>query len=64
MEQFFNYFAGGGFSITMTILVMAVVFLFVVLMMFFPTLTKYVFPNFGYMHYANYLPLKNVYNDN
>ena len=64
MEQFFNYFAGGGFSITMTILVMAVIFLFVVIMMFFPTLTRYVFPNFGYSHYANYLPFKNVYNDN
>ena len=32
--------------------------------MYFPTLTRYVFPNFGYSHYANYLPYKNVYNDN
>ena len=63
MEGFFGYFAGGGYSITMTILVMVVVFLFIILMMYLPALTKRVFPNFGYAHYANYLPFKTVYTD-
>ena len=63
MDGFFNYFAGGGYSITMTVLVMAVVFVFIVLMMFLPALTRRIFPNFGYMHYAQYLPFKRVFND-
>ena len=64
MNEFFNYFAGGGYSITMTILVMAVIFVFIILMMYIPSLSKYVFPRFGYRSYANYLPFKTVYNDN
>ena len=64
MEGFFDYFAGGGYSITMTILVMAVLFVFIILMMYLPALTRRIFPNFGYTHYANYLPFKKVYSDN
>ena len=64
MNEFFNYFAGGGYSITMTILVMAVIFVFIVLMLYIPSLSRRIFPSFGYRHYANYLPFKNVYNDN
>lgn len=64
MEGFFEYFAGGGYSITMTVLVMVVIFLFIVLMMYLPVLTRRIFPKFGYVHYANYLPFKTVYNDN
>jgi len=64
MEDFFKYFAGGGYSITMTILVMVVLFIFIVLMMYLPALTKRIFPNFGYSRYSNYLPFKKVYNDN
>ena len=63
MEEFFRYFAGGGYSITMTILVMAVLFVFIVLMMYLPALTKRIFPNFGYARYSSYLPFKKVYND-
>ena len=64
MDGFFDYFAGGGYSITMTILVMVVLFLFIVLMIYLPTLARRVFPRFGYIHYANYLPFKRVFNDN
>ncbi len=64
MNEFFNYFAGGGYSITMTILVMLSVFVFILLMLFIPSLTHRIFPRFGYNHYANYLPFKTVYNDN
>ena len=63
MDGFFEYFAGGGYSITMTILVMAVLFVFIILMMYLPVLTRRIFPNFGYARYANYLPFKKVYND-
>ena len=64
MNEFFNYFAGGGYSITMTILVMAVIFVFIILMLYIPSLSRRIFPSFGYRHYANYLPFQNVYNDN
>ena len=64
MNEFFNYFAGGGYSITMTILVMAVIFVFIILMLYIPSLSRRIFPSFGYRHYASYLPFKNVYNDN
>ena len=64
MEGFFEYFAGGGYSITMTILVMAVLFVFIVLMMYLPALTRRIFPNFGYARYANYLPFRRVFTDN
>ncbi len=64
MDGFFNYFAGSGFPITFTILVMVAIFAFIVLMMYLPTLTRRIFPKFGYAKYANYLPFKTVYNDN
>ena len=64
MNEFFNYFAGGGYSITMTILVMAVLFMFIILMMYIQSLSRRIFPRFGYTKYSNYLPFKTVYNDN
>ena len=64
MNGFFEYFAGSGFPITTMILVMAVVFIFVVLMMYMPVLTRYIFPQFGYKRYSRYLPFKTVYTDN
>ena len=64
MNEFFNYFAGGGYSITMTILVMASVFVFIILLMYIPSLSRRIFPRFGYRHYAQYLPFKTVYDDN
>ena len=64
MNEFFDYFAGGGYSITMTVLVMAVIFVFIILMMYIPSLSRRIFPKFGYSHYANYLPFKTVYSDN
>ena len=63
-DNFFNYFAGGEFPITLTVLVMAVVLVFVLLMMYLPVLTRKIFPKFGYAKYANYLPFKTVYSDN
>ncbi|MBQ8294650.1 MAG: hypothetical protein IJX89_04675 [Alphaproteobacteria bacterium] len=64
INGFFDYFAGSGFPITLTILVMVVLFVFIVLMMFVPTLTRRIFPHFGYAKYSNYLPFGTVYNDN
>ena len=64
MEKFFEYFAGGGYSITMTVLVMAVLFVFIIFMMYLPALTKRIFPGFGYRHYASYLPFRRVFTDN
>ena len=46
MNEFFEYFAGGGFPITSIILVMAVVFVFIVLLMYIPVLTRKIFPRF------------------
>ena len=64
MNGFFEYFAGGGFPITAIILVMAVLFIFIVLMMYIPTLTRKIFPKFSYSKYSQYLPFNTVYNDN
>lgn len=64
MKEFFNYFAGGEFTITTTILVMIVLAVFLVMMMYVPTLTRRIFPRFGYAKYANYLPFKTVFTDN
>ena len=63
-NNFFEYFAGTSFPITLTILVMLSVFVFIILMIYIPTLTRKIFPMFGYAKYANYLPFKTVYNDN
>ena len=61
---FFSYFAGSGdFPITLTVLVIAVVFLFVILMLYIPVLTRKIFPKFGYLKYSEYLPFKNVRKD-
>lgn len=64
MNGFFEYFAGSGFPITLTILSMAVVFVFIIMMMYIPVLTRKIFPRFGYSNYAKYLPFKTVYDDN
>lgn len=63
-NEFFNYFAGSGFPITLTIVAMVAVFVFIVLLIYVPILTRKVFPKFGYAKYADYLPFKTVYNDN
>lgn len=63
MNDFFEYFVGGGFPITSIILIMAVIFVFIILMMYMPALTRRIFPKFGYANYASYLPFKTVYND-
>ena len=63
MNGFFEHFAGGEFPLTATIMVMVVVFLFIVLMMFVPALTRRIFPKFGYARYAQYVPFKTVYTD-
>ncbi len=44
-------------------MVMAAIFIFIVMMMYIPTLTKRIFPKFGYVHYAQYLPFKTVFSD-
>jgi type IV secretory pathway VirB4 component len=64
IKDFFEYFAGSGFPITLTVMVMLVVFVFIVLMIYIPTLTRKIFPRFGYAKYASYLPFHTVYNDN
>ena len=42
----------------------AVIFVFIVLLMYVPTIVKHVFPKFGYKHYAEYIPFTTVYTDN
>ena len=64
LNDFFEYFAGGGFQITLTVLVVAVILVFLVLMMYVPVLTRKIFPKFGYAKYSNYLPFGTVFNDN
>ena len=64
IKGFFDYFAGSGFPITLTVMAMIVICVFLVLLMYIPVLTKKVFPRFGYAKYANYLPFKTVYKDN
>ena len=64
INNFFQYFAGSGFPITMTVVVMIAVFAFIILMIYIPVLTRKVFPKFGYAKYASYLPFDKVFNDN
>ncbi|MBO4700692.1 MAG: hypothetical protein J5620_03005 [Alphaproteobacteria bacterium] len=66
MNNFFEFFAGGGISnnMTLTVMVVAVIFMFIILMIFIPTIIKHIFPKFGYKHYAEYIPFQTVYTDN
>ena len=66
IPEFFRYFAGNGFSntITLTVMAVAVIFVFIVLLMYIPTIVKHIFPKFGYKHYAEYIPFTTVYTDN
>ncbi|MDW2958954.1 MAG: hypothetical protein R8M37_04085 [Alphaproteobacteria bacterium] len=64
IQGFFDYFAGSGFPITLTVIAMIVICVFLVLLMYVPVLTKKFFPRFGYAKYANYLPFKTVFKDN
>ena len=64
LNDIFSYFAGGNTPITVTIMVMIVVFLFLVLMIYFPILTRRIFPRFGYAKYADYLPFVKLNADN
>lgn len=64
MNGFLNYFAGGGFPITLVVLAIAAVFVFVLLSFYIPTITRWIFPKFGYKRYAQYLPFKRVMDDN
>ena len=63
-SEIFNYFAGSGFTLTMIIMAMAVLLLFIIMLIYVPTLARRVFPHFGYAKYANFLPFKTVYEDN
>lgn len=64
MNKFFEYFAGGELTVTMTVMVMMVLVVFLGLMMYVPALTRKIFPKFGYAKYASYLPFKTVFSDN
>ena len=63
-NEFFEYFAGSGFILTLSVMALAVVFLFIVLMMFVPALSRKILPPFGYAKYSAYLPFDKVYSDN
>ena len=63
-DKFFNYFAGSGFIISMFLIVMAVIFVFVIMLIYVPALTKIIFPRFGYARYSAYLPFRDVLNNN
>ncbi len=62
--NFFDYFAGGNFVLTTSIILLFFLFIFVFLLIYIPALTKKIFPKFGYDKYANYLPFQTVYEDN
>ena len=64
IQGFFDYFAGSGYPITLTVIVMAVLCVFLLLLIYVPTITKKIFPRFGYAKYASYLPFKTVFKDN
>ena len=66
MDKFFNYFAGNTNSMTMTfvMIAMCVLLVFIVLLAYIPTITKKIFPKFGYVKYSDYLPFNKVYSDN
>ena len=65
MEKLFSYFAGNSDSMTMTLVIitMAVILVFLVLLVYIPTITGKVFPKFGYLKYSDYLPFNRVYSD-
>ena len=65
MERLLNYFAGSSNSMTLTFVVVAmfVLLVFIVLLMYIPTITRKILPKFGYARYSDYLPFKTVYND-
>ncbi len=64
MNGFMDYFVGNGFTLTSVILGLAAVFVFITLLIYIPTLTRKIFPKFGYLRYSQYLPFERVYNDN
>ncbi|MBO5833742.1 MAG: hypothetical protein J6R22_02195 [Alphaproteobacteria bacterium] len=65
MNGFFNYFAGSSqFPITVTVMAMVAVLIFLLFVVYMPTLTRKIFPKFGYLKYWNYLPFDTVYDDN
>lgn len=65
MEQLFDFFANSAaFPITFVVLAVVALLVFVGFLIYLPTLTKRIFPNFGYVKYSDYLPFKVVYNDN
>ena len=65
MEQIFNYFAGNSAStdLIFATVVMSAFLVFLILLMYIPTITKRFFPKFGYIKYSDYLPFDKVYND-
>ena len=65
MEKLFSYFAGNNDSmiLTLTIIAMSVLLVFIVLLIYIPTIIKKIFPNFGYTKYSDYLPFDNVFSD-
>ncbi len=66
MERIFDYFAGNMNSMTLNLVVVAmlVVLIFIVLLIYIPVLTKSILPKFGYTKYSDYLPFDKVYTDN
>ncbi len=63
LNGFFEYFAGGAFPLTAVILILAAVIVFIGLLIYVPALSRKILPVFGYARYSQYLPFKNVYND-
>jgi len=65
MIEIFDYFAGNSNSMTLTVVLVAmlVVLIFIGLLIYLPVLTKKILPEFGYARYSDYLPFKTVYSD-
>lgn len=64
ISGFFDYFVGNTSTLSLIVVAFILVLVAIGMALFVPVLTKYVFPKFGYVKYANYLPFKQVLDDN
>ncbi|MCL2330934.1 MAG: hypothetical protein FWC61_00095 [Proteobacteria bacterium] len=64
MQNLLSFFVTDSFPMTALVLALAVLLMFLILTVYTPTITRYVFPRFGYRKYSELLPFKSVLNDN
>ncbi len=64
MQNIFSSFVSADFPMTLVALSAAVLLIFVLLLIYTPMLLRYIFPEFGYKKYSEYLPFAGIVNDN